>query len=184
MGSASEADLALIRAVLVRIVRRYRGIDAAEAEDIIHDVLLSVLERAGERHARPSSVERPGAYLITAARNRVLDRLRRSYRRDLPLAEEDEGDLALDDDYVAAILDAHATAMTVNAAMRRAVEVGDHVAVRVAATWLDLAETWGTPPASRQVAQRAAVSHTTVNKALNRLRSYFPRESGDPSARR
>jgi hypothetical protein len=44
----------------------------------------------------------------------------------------------------------------------------------VVTVWLDMAQERGKEPSSRRVAERTGVSHTSVNQALRRFRSYFP----------
>lgn len=58
--------------------------DAAEAEDILQDVLL-------EFYAATDAIEQAGAWLFRVARNRIIDRARK--KREQPLASAgDEGD--------------------------------------------------------------------------------------------
>lgn len=57
-----------------RIVR-----DAEEAEDLVHDAFLAIVERAHQYQPERGSV---AGWLVTTVRNLALDRLRRRTRRD------------------------------------------------------------------------------------------------------
>lgn len=52
--------------------------DAAEAEDLVHDAFVAVVQRAEQYHAARGTV---AAWLITTVRNLALDRARRRTRR-------------------------------------------------------------------------------------------------------
>lgn len=58
--------------------------DAAEAEDILQDVLL-------EFYAATEALEQAGAWLFRVARNRIIDRARRKKEEPLPVADENDG---------------------------------------------------------------------------------------------
>ena len=58
--------------------------DAAEAEDILQDVLL-------EFYAATDALEQAGAWLFRVARNRIIDRARRKKEEPLPAADGEEG---------------------------------------------------------------------------------------------
>jgi RNA polymerase sigma-70 factor (ECF subfamily) len=62
--------------VLAALVRTFRDIDVAE--DVVADALLVALERWPITGVPPS----PAAWIITTARNRAIDRLRRESTRD------------------------------------------------------------------------------------------------------
>ncbi len=53
--------------------------DGSEAEDIVHDVFISVWSKAGEFEATRGSAF---AWIVTLARNRAIDRLRSRKRRN------------------------------------------------------------------------------------------------------
>lgn len=144
------------------------GLSEADAADGAQEVALSVIALG----RKTTEIRNPAAYLTRLAQNRAVDELRRSRRRDLTLTSATE--LPSDDDAIAALLEASATADAIRRAMRAAVEAEDHLALRVVSTWLDAADELGDAPPSREVARRAGVSHTSVNRALKRFRSYFP----------
>lgn len=58
--------------------------DAAEAEDILQDVLL-------EFYAAADAVEQAGAWLFRVAKNRIIDRARKKREEPLPSGEEELG---------------------------------------------------------------------------------------------
>jgi len=59
--------------------------DAEEAEDIVHDAFMAIVERAHQYHAERGTV---AAWLLTTVRNLSLDRTRRKTRR-AQIAETD-----------------------------------------------------------------------------------------------
>lgn len=70
------------RARLGRFIRG-RVRDAAEAEDILQDVLL-------EFWAATDALEQAGAWLYRVAKNRIVDRARKRREEPLPATEDDE----------------------------------------------------------------------------------------------
>jgi RNA polymerase sigma factor (sigma-70 family) len=58
--------------------------DAADAEDILQDVLL-------EFYAATDTIEQAGAWLFRVARNRIIDRARKKKEEPLPAANDDDG---------------------------------------------------------------------------------------------
>jgi len=58
--------------------------DAAEAEDILQDVLL-------ELYAATEAVEQASAWLFRVAKNRIIDRARKTREEPLPAAEAEDG---------------------------------------------------------------------------------------------
>jgi RNA polymerase sigma factor (sigma-70 family) len=58
--------------------------DAAEAEDILQDVLL-------EFYVAADAIEQAGAWLFRVARNRIIDRARKKKEEPLPPAADDDG---------------------------------------------------------------------------------------------
>lgn len=59
--------------------------DAADAEDILQDVLL-------EFYAATEAIEQAGAWLFRVARNRIIDRARKHKEEPLPAGGGDDGD--------------------------------------------------------------------------------------------
>jgi DNA-directed RNA polymerase specialized sigma24 family protein len=176
LAAIERQDLETIIGVLCSVLRRC-GLSESDAADGAQDVAMTVIALG----RGTGEVRNPAAYLTQLARNRAVDEFRRSRRRDLPLSTELAAELPSDDDAIAALLDASATADAIRRGMRAAVEAQDHLALRVVSTWLDAADELGTAPPSREVARRAGVSHTSVNQALKRFRSYFPDEGARTS---
>jgi RNA polymerase sigma factor (sigma-70 family) len=58
--------------------------DAADAEDILQDVWL-------EFYAATEAIEQAGAWLFRVARNRIIDRARKTKEEPLPAAEDEDG---------------------------------------------------------------------------------------------
>lgn len=113
---------------------------------------------------------RPAAYLTVIARNLVIQELARQ-RSELQLDSEVELGAGEEDVRLEAVLDRYEALVTLDQLRSRAIGQGDSVAVRVITAWLDLAEQLPRAPTSRQVAHEAGLSHTTVNRALARLRA-------------
>jgi RNA polymerase sigma factor (sigma-70 family) len=175
-AAIGRQDLDTIVGMLRSVLRRY-GLSEGDAADGAQEVALSVIA-LGQKAAE---VRNPAAYLMRLAHNRAVDELRRSRRKDVAIPIERAAQLRSEDDAIAALLEASATADAIRRAMRRAIDAQDHLALRVVSTWLDAADELGKPPPSREVARRAGVSHTSVNQALRRFRSYFPDEGAQTS---
>ena len=58
--------------------------DAAEAEDILQDVLL-------ELYAATDAIDQAGAWLFRVAKNRIIDRARMKKEEPHPSADEEDG---------------------------------------------------------------------------------------------
>ncbi len=83
-----------VRGRLLSFIRR-RVPDAADAEDILHDVFYELIE--ADRAMKP--IDRVGAWLFQVARNRIIDFFRKKRPEPLPqpLAEDDQDPLSLED---------------------------------------------------------------------------------------
>lgn len=68
--------------------------DSAEAQDIVHDVFLTLWNKAAEFHADRGTAF---SWAITLVRNRAIDRVRRRKRRAELLADSVPGDLGYED---------------------------------------------------------------------------------------
>lgn len=184
-GKASAVAPEQLRIVFDRLTRtlmRSYGFAENDAADSAQDAIVSLLELAGPGERAGQEIRNPAAYLTWLARNRAIDRFR---RRDFETPEDLErrGDAPRgdDDERIAALLDRAASAAAIEDAMRAALDAQDTLAVRVVTVWLDTAQALGKAPSSREVAQRAGVSHTSVNQALRRFRTYFPIAPADAS---
>jgi DNA-directed RNA polymerase specialized sigma24 family protein len=181
-GEASAASAQDLDA-LIKWLREWAGatlrISDADAADASQEAVIALLERTLDPSGDP--VRNPAAFLTWLTRNRAIDRLRAQTRHSPEPLETATARLGGDDEAIARLLDHAATTDRVEAALRVALERDDALTVRVVTIWLDEAEATGAPPASRQIASRAGVSHTTVNQALRRFRGYFPSEGARTS---
>jgi DNA-directed RNA polymerase specialized sigma24 family protein len=172
-------DYEVITTTLLRFLRGLR-VPPHDAEEIVSELLTELLGRRVD--GTLGTVRYPGAYLFWTSRNRAIDRIRRSQQRpneSIELLDQSGARrYSSDDDVFVRTLESHATAATVEAALTAAAAAGDHTVVRVVTIWLDLAEEWGREPTSREVAPEAGTSHTTVNTALRRFRTYLDPETG------
>jgi DNA-directed RNA polymerase specialized sigma24 family protein len=146
---------------------RFQVLGIDEALDLVDE---SIARLAAESKARGEGFAQAPGWLSNVARNLAVDRLRRQRHESAPNGER------LSDDALAALLDREASSGTVYAAARRAVAAHDHQCVRIVAEWLDLANETGEAPSSRVVGERTGYSHTTVNAALARFRTYLEEE--------
>jgi DNA-directed RNA polymerase specialized sigma24 family protein len=157
------------------IVRRYTSV---EVDDIAQETLARVFALA--RQVRSEPIANPAAYITRIAQHLAVDAVRRqgTLTPDSHLVEGSSSTgpgRETSEAEIAALLDRSATQTTVSAAIGMALEQRDFVAVRVVTVWLDLADELGREPSSREVATKANTSHTTVNKALARLRELIQR---------
>lgn len=166
---SDDRDLAIVLDGLSRFLgSRFQSLSPAEISDIASESLTRLLQasQTGQlQDGRPA-----GPYLTRIAHNLAVSGLRRP-----PTAELNEAAGAgLDDDDLARLLDARASADRLRAALAIAAAKGDHMLIRVVRVWLQLAQKHSAAPNSREVGGRLGVSHTTVNEALARLRAYLP----------
>lgn len=173
-GETPPHDLEVVGNWLRRWLRlsfRSLHLPESEADEEGQEILLRMFELDS---TRLTEIRNPAAYLTQLARNRTIDKMRRRASRHVELSDDLVAILASHDDEIATMLEATVTTAQIRAAMRAASQAGDDVALRVVSTWLDIADELGDPPTSRDVAARSNVSHTTVNQALKRFKSYFP----------
>lgn len=164
-GEVRYADHEYVREGLQAfLLARFPALGADELLDVVDESL----ERLLRESRRQGPLEYPGAWLFRVASRQAIDRLRRD--RGAPLHD---ADALLEDDQLAALIDRNATRGVIEEGFRRAYRERDHVAVRVVSSWLDLATASGEAPPSRAVADLIGYSHTTVNEALARFRSYI-----------
>lgn len=175
-SAVSSDDYRVVLKTLTRYAHGF-GLSEADAEDVASVAVSEAVTRAFDPNR--SGVQSPGAYLFWMTRNRALDARRRARSQDVELfADDSYGTRSAlyyseEDDEISRLLERRASAEMLEDALRAAAAADDRVLVRVVSAWLDLAETSGRTPRSREVAQEADVSHTTVNQTLRRLRSYF-----------
>ena len=168
--SHDRRDLETVLGGLERFLAiRFPTLPASDAAEIASESLARLLVVNQEGRLDPA--RSPAPYLTRIAHNLAVSAMRRPTATN---AELDEAQHALADDEIAALLDARASSEMIRGALVQAVRVGDHVLVRVVRVWLELAESQGSAPASREVAERLGLSHTTVGEALKRLEKYLP----------
>ena len=179
-AAIDSEDYALVLTTLSRFAAGF-GLSHVDAEEAAAETLAEIFVRSTDPSTGP--VRHPAGFLFWTTRNRVFDRYRRArLREEAELRDENKirGDefasryYSREDDAVVGLLDRAATAAWVEDALRAASAANDGMVVRVVTSWLELAETLGHAPTSREVAPVAAVSHTSVSQALRRVRSYFP----------
>jgi RNA polymerase sigma factor (sigma-70 family) len=173
--SLSSQDMEQVVDTLRGYMRRY-GLSEDEADDASQEVALKLMSLGDALH----DIDNPAAYLTRLARNHAIDELRRQGRRssaNVELSPRLANQIPAGDDAIAALLAESATAQVIRHAMRGAIDAQDHLVLRIVSTWLDIADEIGDAPASRLVAERVGVSHTSVNQALKRFRRYFPSAS-------
>lgn len=169
---ATQTDVATVHSWVERLIsRRFRSIDA---EDIAQETLTRIV---AIRKDGPRLVANPAGYITRIAQHLAVDAVRRqaivSANSELVASASAPGE---SEDDIAALLDRSATQATIAAAIGVALRERDHMAVRVVTIWLDLADELKREPTSREVATRAHASHTTVIKALARLRALLASE--------
>ena len=144
---------------------RFNRLEAWEVVEVASDSISRYWDAA--KRGLVDLDANPAAYLSTIARNAALDLLAGSPRADdEPLDDEGAEDIDLE-----RILNREQALSRLDGIRRVAIANRDHVAVQVITTWLDLAEETQRSPTSRAVAARAGMSHTSVNRALDRLRN-------------
>ena len=150
-------------------LQKEMAVDPVEAEDIADAVLTRIL--AAGRTA--NEVSHPTNYLLRAARNAYIDRLRQQHRvQPVDPASLRYRSEQTDDDALLELLDQRLKLQEVQAALKLASSKGDITCLHVVQTWLNLAAERDKAPASRDVANQLGVAHTTVQRALTRFREY------------
>ena len=121
-------------------------------------------------------VGNPLGYILRAARNERIDRLRRHRAGPVdPVFMADRGG-ATDDDALLRLLDRDLDLQIVRAALGLASRREDDVTgLLVVQTWLNLAAEREAAPSSRDVGHELDLAHTTVQRALARFQGYVER---------
>jgi hypothetical protein len=84
------------------------------------------------------------------------------------------------DDAIAATVDATAGRQAIEAALKAAWEASDDTVVKVVLGWLEEARIApGKAPTSRDVAERAGLSHSTVINSMKKFQIYLPGRTPD-----
>lgn len=147
------------------LVSRFHTLGADELLDIIDETIARLLR---ESRRQSGALDNPAGWLVKTAHNRAVDRMRSLAREQL--AQEDRHD----DDESARLISRVADHDMLSQGIETAIRCGDRVCVHVVTAWLDLASETADSPSSRAVGKRCGCSHTTVNDALSRFRSYLP----------
>lgn len=170
-GDATAVTSALLAQVRAGLASSVRGKVSGLSEADVDDVVGSAIVRFVEAVLTPGRLDRQkpaAAYLTTITYNAAYDVLRRRQRRpedqSVDSAQEAEGD-----DPIAQFLRAESSRAVIRAALAAAAEHGDYVVTKVVASWRDLASVLERAPTTREVAEAAKVSHTTVRRALARF---------------
>lgn len=177
-GESHEFDELL--AHLASVV--YRRYGPAVSPDESRDIAIEAVTRAIEGVRAGKSVEQvrnPIAWLTVSATHVAVDRLRSASRqRETPVGDVYELERASlenrlgRDDLTARTLDSQLTAQLVRTALKRARDANDALAYQVAVYMLDEAEKHNRLPSARAVGRALGVSHTGIQKALQRFRGY------------
>lgn len=141
----------------------------ADIEDAVTDALVSTWQAA---QANRLTIEGDAtAYVVAAAKNRLIDQIRRRSRTTAtPFASLD---LPAREDAISAFIDRDAAASDIRRGLTAALAHDDSTAFRVVTLILDEIERRGDIPTSREVGEGIGLSHTAVSKALTRFRGYL-----------
>jgi DNA-directed RNA polymerase specialized sigma24 family protein len=162
---APDAVDVVLNSLTTTVVRH--GVDADEASDIAAEAVTRLLELVD----RDEIDARGGAGLVTVIAQRLaIDRRRRLGRHAAPERMVEQG---AEDDRIVALLERGADAASVARGLRAAFDAGDLEVVRIIRLWLDLAETIGRAPSTRESAESFGVSHMSVARALQRFRQFL-----------
>jgi DNA-directed RNA polymerase specialized sigma24 family protein len=171
----TQEDVSLV----TRVAERWLGSRVRDVQ-IRHDAAVEstyrfvVAARAGTfRDGRPV-----GSWLRVVSQRIAIDYVRRT-RRQAP-AQLLLFDVSSADDEIARLLDGADSAERIKQGLKAAVDAGDYELVRLLTTWLDLAESRGGVPPSREVAAIAQVSHMRIQRALQRFRRYLSDAEPNP----
>jgi DNA-directed RNA polymerase specialized sigma24 family protein len=138
-----------------------------DVENIVGETLLRFIAAIDSGNLDPN--RDPCPYLLEIAKNEARDALAKA-RREQEVAQLAD-DAAEWDDPLSGVEDAVADRERVELAMRRLIGLGDHVTVKIVATWLDQTET--ADPSLRSVGDEAGVSYQTVKEAIDRFREFL-----------
>lgn len=162
-----------LRADLHRVVRRTTSsLSSEDVSDVADEAIAKFLsaQQQGRVHRRTAL-----AYIRKIAKNETISRARR-IRATSPL-EDDQEDVT--DNAIALIITRGSDAQTVERILAEAAASGNRTRTRVLNTYLDIAQSLGRSPSSRQVALLAEVSHSTVQAVLRQLRKELEDEEFD-----
>jgi hypothetical protein len=155
------------------------SIDHSEVLDAVDEGLARSVEAVRAHVIDLRRQDAPG-YVVVTIRRVALDRSRRS--RTVPadpieiVQVQDISGTARGPSAEAlflALREREDRVDVVRRAVRRLRQEGRWDTVRVVATWLDLADRYGSPPSLREVAGACGISHTSVRAHLGRVRDVL-----------
>lgn len=175
-GTLNPTDLELLRTSLIRYAQRVVPGLASHHDylEVVDSAIEKFLRASQGGHVKPPTAL---AYLRAIVRHTAIDAA--TATRVFPVEDllEDAAMAPSDDEAIARFLDAHATTEVVHELLTESAEIGDKIATRVINAFLTAAENLGVEPTTRVVANRAGVSHTTVQNVLRRLQERL--EAGE-----
>jgi DNA-directed RNA polymerase specialized sigma24 family protein len=174
--SPTAGDYTALREQIL-VYLRTMGADSSEVEDIADETLARILQVRGT----VGEVGNPLGYILRAARNERINRLRRRREEPVDPAYMADRSGATDDDAVLRLLDRDLDLHLVRAALALASREDDVTCLLVVQTWLNLAAERETAPSSRDVGNELNLAHTTVQRALSRFQDYVERVRKDVS---
>jgi DNA-directed RNA polymerase specialized sigma24 family protein len=149
--------------------RQFSHLSSDDIRDLTVDVLIRLMGRMDTSGPPPHD-----GYIYRIARNAAVDKLRRDNSKRELLIASTGADLELGgDDDVASAFEAMATAASFLEALENASRRGDDVAYKAATLAVMETERQGKRPSNRWLATKLGLSHTAVNNALDRFRTYL-----------
>lgn len=171
----SAAYLYMSRILRSYIRYRWPAFTADDIEDIVTDTVLKTTDRA-TRSIDDIAKWPGGGYVIQTAYTTAVDKWRRLHRRqerEEPVDQAILAEVLISDDDIAARFEQSETARSMVLALQRVRKAEDHMTFRVVTAALDETEAEGRPPSNRKLAERLGLSHTSVNAAMKRFRTYY-----------
>jgi RNA polymerase sigma factor (sigma-70 family) len=162
----------LAAATVIAELRRFaqRAFPSVPADDVVQTTMFRMFRHA--RDVPELEIRDPWAYLVTACRFCALDLIRSEKRRN-EVSLDSVAEQEQEADEIAALLDSQAARSQVIAVMKDLIDRGDEKRLKILTAWLDLSESGAKGVATREVAELAGVSHTTVALALKRFRQLL-----------
>jgi len=146
------------------------------SREMAHDIVSEAISRTWKAEANGAEIENLYGYVLTTARNVLLEFARRNQKEVVNLDQPellDGAHFVLSDEETVRQFDDVATVADVHAVLKRVFESGDRTIFRVAILMLDKIQKTGKVPSAREIGRDLGLSHTGVSKAIERLRRYF-----------
>lgn len=163
------ADERVLSRVVNALRRRFPAEATEDLADAARDAAVNTWQAMQSNHLRMDGD--PTAYLITAAKNHVIDTLRLKSR--IPTVDLHSLDVAERENAISAFIDRNAAATDIRRGLSHALARNDTTTFRIIIFVLDEIERSGVMPTNRSVANSLGLSHTGVSKALARFRDYL-----------